>query len=90
LPFGNFVVGLPCLAGIGFLFLILAINPQKYRAMLAFAGYFMIIEGIVLLVYGLVLDLDLIPFCVDVAFCIIIGIGIVLSQKGIESNDGNV
>jgi hypothetical protein len=65
-------------AFIGLAYLILAIWPRKFRTTLPFAGAFMLIEGIVLLVHGLRLDLPPSPFMGDVAFCITGGVGILL------------
>jgi FtsH-binding integral membrane protein len=66
---------------IGVLFLILAARPRKYSVVLPFAGIFMLAEGVVLLVHGLLLGLAPIPFYFDAGFCLVIGAGILLAQR---------
>ena len=66
---------------IGAGFLMLAMYPTKYAVMLPFAGLFMLLEGIILLVHGLRLDLAPTPFYGDVGFSITGGIGILLTMK---------
>ena len=66
---------------IGLLFLVCAINPPKYALLVPWLGFFMIAEGLVLFIYGLVLNLHFIPFVVDSSFCIIIGVGIIAAKK---------
>ena len=66
---------------IGVLMLLIAINPRKYAAVIPFAGYTMIAIGITLLTWGIILNLDPIPFWIDSAFCLLIGIGILLARK---------
>ncbi len=62
--------------GIGVFCMVLAINPKKYSAVIPFAGLFLIIEGIILLVHGIRLGLEPIPFYFDVTFCLATGTGI--------------
>lgn len=69
---------------IGILFLMLAVKPVKFMIMLPFAGVFMLAEGLVLLVYGVILHLDPLPFYVDTAFCLLLGIGILLGQQRLK------
>jgi hypothetical protein len=66
-------------AFIGLLFLICAFNLRKYFILLPLLGFFMIAEGLILLTFGLVLKLNILPFIVDVTFCILIGIGILIA-----------
>lgn len=66
---------------IGVLFFILAVNLRKYESLVPFVGIFMIVEGLVLLIYGILLHVDPIPFYVDAAFCLFVGIGITIIQK---------
>ena len=55
--------------------------------MLLLGGLFMLCEGLVLLVYGLKLGLDPIPFYVDTAFCLSLGIGILIITSQIGNRD---
>lgn len=66
---------------IGIFFLILAAYPRKYAAFVPLAGVFLIIEGTVLLIYGLLLNLEPLPFAFDAAFCLIIGAAVVIAQR---------
>ena len=61
---------------IGIFYLLLAVNPKKFSAAMPLAALFLIIEGIILLIHGLRLGLEPIPFYVDVVFCILTGTGI--------------
>jgi hypothetical protein len=72
---------------IGIFFFILAVNPRKNISMLLLAGLFMLCEGLVLLVYGLKLGLDPIPFYVDTVFCLSLGIGILIITSQIRKRD---
>ena len=69
---------------IGIFFFMLALKPLKYKIMLPFAGFFLVGEGLVLLVYGLLLHLPPLPYYVDTGFCLFLGVGIILAQKGIR------
>ena len=71
---------------IGMGYLILAIMPRRFAMILPFAGMFMLVEGVILLVHGIRLGLPLTPFSGDVAFCLIGGIGI-LACMGSVRND---
>lgn len=46
--------------------------------MIGLLGGFMVVEGLVLLVHGLMLGLGPLPFYVDTAFCLLIGAGILM------------
>jgi hypothetical protein len=61
---------------IGLLFLAMALNPKRFAVVIAPAACFLVAEGIILLVYGLRLGLDPIPFYVDATFCLMTGVGI--------------
>ncbi|HLB74256.1 MAG TPA: hypothetical protein VJJ98_09570 [Sedimentisphaerales bacterium] len=69
---------------IGILFLILAAFPRKYMAFIPFAGFFLLVEGCVLMTYGLLLDLGPLPFCFDTFFCLIVGSSIMITQRKIR------
>ncbi len=66
---------------IGLFFFFLAVNPVKYRSILPMAWIFLIGEGCILLVWGLLLKLPVLPFAVDTLFCLMIGLGILLSSR---------
>jgi hypothetical protein len=72
---------------IGLLFLMMAINPKKYITVLPLTGYFMITEGLVLFIYGHYLNLALLSFYIDTAFCLFLGVGILLCLKYINMNE---
>ena len=66
---------------IGFLYLMILLNPQKYNNLISLLAWGTVFEGIVLLIHGLYLNLPLFPFAGDVGFCLIVGGGLLL-QKG--------
>src|ERR1043166_8452437 len=51
---------------IGLLYLLLALRPAKYRAVIPWFGWLMVVEGFVLLVHGIRLALPPFPFYADV------------------------
>jgi hypothetical protein len=63
-----------------------AINPNRFAATIPLISIFLLCESLVLLVYGLKLKLEPIPFCVDVAFCFFTGIGIWLLRNEAKKN----
>lgn len=69
---------------IGIAYLILAIWPRKFACALPFAGAFMVLEGLILLVHGLRLGLPSTPFGGDVAFCLVGGVGILLCMGSVR------
>ena len=66
---------------IGIFLAMMALNPKKFSAAIPFAGVLLFAEGIVLLVHGIRLNLEPIPFYVDTAFCFATGIGIWLLRN---------
>jgi len=72
---------------VGIFYLILAIKPEKYAVAIPLAGWFMLIEGIILLIHGLRLGLPSTPLLGDVGFCIVGGLGILFClEKKKEDN----
>lgn len=69
---------------IGVLFLAMALNPKRFGVVIAPAACFLVAEGVVLLVRGLRLGLEPLPFYVDVAFCLFAGIGIWLLRGEVK------
>ena len=67
---------------IGFLYLMVLLKPQKYNNLIPLLGWGTVFEGIVLLIHGLYLNLPLFPFAGDVGFCLIVGGGLLLSNRG--------
>ncbi len=61
---------------VGLLYLLLALQPAKYRAIIPWFGWVMVLEGIVLLVHGLKLGLPPFPFYGDVIASFVSGVGI--------------
>jgi hypothetical protein len=70
---------------IGLFFLLLAINPKRFREFIPLAGIFLFAEGIILLIHGLRLHLGPLPFYVDTVFCLAIGAGIWLLRNGAKT-----
>ena len=66
---------------IGFLYLIVLLKPQKYDNLIPLLAWGTLFEGIVLLIHGLYLNLPLFPFAGDVGFCLIVGGGLLLTNK---------
>ena len=69
---------------IGVLYLLLAMNPSKYRVMIPWFGWVMIAEGCVLLAHGIPLKLPPFPFYADVGACFLGGTGILWFAKRAE------
>ena len=67
---------------IGFLYLIVLLKPQKYNNLIPLLVGGTLFEGIVLLIHGLYLNLPIFPFAGDVGFCLIVGGGLLLSNRG--------
>ena len=66
---------------IGFLYLMVLLKPQKYDNLIPLLARGTLFEGILLLIHGLYLNLPLFPFAGDVGFCLIVGGGLLLSNK---------
>ena len=66
---------------IGFLYLMVLLKPQKYNNLIPLLAYGTLFEGIVLLIHGLYLNLPLFPFAGDVSFCLVVGGGLLLTNK---------
>ena len=66
---------------IGFLYLIVLLKPQKYNNLIPLLAWGTVFEGIVLLIHGLYLNLSIFPFAGDVGFCLIVGGGLLLTNK---------
>ena len=66
---------------IGFLYLIVLLKPQKYNNLIPLLGWGTLFEGIVLLIHGLYLNLPIFPFSGDVGFCLIVGGGLLYTNK---------
>ena len=63
---------------IGFLYIMAYLRPEKYRNLIPLLAVGTLAEGLVLLVHGLVLSVPLFPFVGDVAFCLAIGLGLLI------------
>ena len=66
---------------IGFLYLMVLLKPQKYNNLIPLLGWGTLFEGIVLLIHGLYLNLPIFPFAGDVGFCLIVGGGLLLTDR---------
>lgn len=67
---------------IGFLYLMVLLKPQKYDNLIPLLGCGTLFAGIVLLIHGLYLNLPIFPFAGDVGFCLTVGGGLLLSNRG--------
>jgi len=65
---------------VGFFFLAAAIAPERYRRLIPLLAAGSIFEGVVLLVHALQLDLPLFPCAGDIAFTLVVGIGLVIAD----------
>jgi hypothetical protein len=72
------------LVGVGYL--LLAINPRKHASILPWAGWLMVIEGVVLAVHGFRLGLPPFPFYGDIAACFVGGGAILGLRKSAVAN----
>ncbi len=70
---------------IGVLFLLCAWRPKKYANIIPILAIMNLFEGILLLVYGLILEIALFPFIVDVAIGIVPGAGILLLRESLKN-----
>jgi len=66
---------------IGLWYLVLALWPRKFAAAIPWFGWVMVLEGVVLLVSGLRLDIGPFPFYGDVSACLILGAGILILSR---------
>lgn len=66
---------------IGFLYLMVLLKPQKYDNLIPLLAWGTVFEGIVLLIHGLYLNLPIFPFSGDVGFCLIVGGGLLLTDR---------
>ena len=73
------VAGAFGLLGIGYF--LLALKPSDYRAVLPWAGWLMVLEGIVLACHGVRLGLPPFPFYADIAACFAGGGGILVLRR---------
>jgi hypothetical protein len=71
---------------IGFLFCLCAWKPNEYKNIIPILALLNILEGLLLLYYGLILQIGWFPFVVDVAIGLVPGIGILLFYKELKKN----
>jgi hypothetical protein len=69
---------------IGLLYLLFALQPAKYRAVIPWFGWVMLVEGLVLLLHGIRLTLPPFPFYGDVAASFLGGGGILWFARRAE------
>lgn len=70
--------------GVGIFFLAVALRPDKFTNVIGIVAILMFAEGLVLLFYGLKLNLSPFPFYCDSIFCLIAGTGIWLLRHDVE------
>lgn len=73
---------------VGALYLLLMLQPRKYRNMIPWFGVLMLVEGLILLVHGVRLALPAFPFYADTAACFIGGGGICWFSGRAEYGEG--
>jgi len=75
---------------IGALFLIAAWKPHKYANIIPLLAALNLGEGVILLTYGLMLDLAFFPFVVDVVIAFVPGVGVLILRDslGVRENHG--
>lgn len=66
---------------LGAIFVMFGLQPRKYASIIPLFGYFMAIEGLILLFYGFQLGLPWFPFAVDGIACLFLGAGILRLAK---------
>lgn len=64
---------------IGFLFLMTALFPERYRNLIPLLAFGSLFEGLELLIHGLWLNRPALPFYGDVGFCLLVGTGLLYS-----------
>jgi hypothetical protein len=72
---------------IGIWYFILFLQPRRHAAIIPYFGWLMIVEGAILLIHGLRLQLPPFPFCADTAACFIFGAAIVYFSGVIARSD---
>ncbi len=71
---------------VGAFFLLAAWKPFYYKNIIPILAYGSILEGAILLFYGIKFDLPIFPFGPDVAIALIPGIGILLLRGELNNN----
>ena len=71
---------------VGAFFLLAAWKPFLYKEIIPVLAYGSILEGAILLFYGLKFELPIFPFGPDVAIALIPGIGIMLLRGELKNN----
>ncbi len=66
---------------VGFFFFMVLLKPEKYGNLIPLLAVVSIFEGVILLIHGLMLNLTLFPFAGDVAFCLIVGSGLIINGE---------
>ena len=66
---------------IGFLFVMALLKPKKYGNLVSLLAIASIFEGFILLIHGLLLRLTLFPFAGDVLFCLVVGFGLLWTER---------
>lgn len=71
---------------IGVMFLVAAWKPHNFANIIQILALLNIVEGAILLFYGIKLELGPFPFLVDISIAFIPGCGILLLRNSINSN----
>lgn len=69
---------------VGVFFLLAAWKPYEYKNIIPILAYGSLVEGAILLFYGLKFNLPLFPFGPDVAIALVPGIGILLMKNALN------
>ena len=70
---------------VGVLFLVCAWKPESFVSLIPLLGVLSLLQGAVLLIYGLILRLHPMPFAADVAICLVPGVGIILIRNSVRA-----
>ncbi len=71
---------------VGALYLLLLLQPSKYRVIIPWFGGLMLVEGVILLVHGIRLSLPPLPFYADTAACFVGGGGILWCSRRVNQD----
>ncbi len=66
---------------VGLICLLPVINYDKFKSLVPVIGTFMLFEGFVLLIHGLILQIPIYPLWGDVGFCLVGGGGVLCCMK---------
>ena len=66
---------------VGLFFLAVFLKPEKYKNLIPLLAGASLFEGVILLIHGMMLHLPWFPFAGDVAFCLLVGAGLLAGSR---------